>query len=64
MCSQDEGYMCLVQVWAFGVLLVEIILNGQLPYPGMSNEAVRVAVCAGDYRYYWARDWGGDWGGD
>ena len=56
--------MCLVQVWAFGVLLVEIILNGQLPYPGMSNEAVRVAVCAGDYRYYWARDWGGDWGGD
>eukprot|EP00045_Choanoeca_perplexa_P015120 m.183334 g.183334 ORF g.183334 m.183334 type:complete len:1150 (-) comp16892_c0_seq3:108-3557(-) len=38
-------------VWAFGVLLVEIILNGQLPYPGMSNEAVRVAVCGGGYRH-------------
>eukprot|EP00730_Choanoeca_flexa_P017408 TRINITY_DN8384_c0_g2_i1.p1 TRINITY_DN8384_c0_g2~~TRINITY_DN8384_c0_g2_i1.p1 ORF type:complete len:1077 (+),score=245.27 TRINITY_DN8384_c0_g2_i1:456-3233(+) len=38
-------------VWAFGILLVEIVLNGQLPYPGMSNEAVRVAVCAGGYRH-------------
>lgn len=31
--------------------MCEIFLNGGAPYPGQSNDAVRVGICCGDLRY-------------
>ncbi|EGD83613.1 TK protein kinase [Salpingoeca rosetta] len=38
-------------VWSFGVCMCEIFLNGSSPYPGQSNEAVRVGLTCGYLRH-------------
>jgi len=47
---QYKKFSIKSDVWSFGVVLWELVTRGQLPYPGMNNEAVVDAILNRKYR--------------
>jgi len=47
---QYKKFSSKSDVWAFGVVLWELMTRGQLPYPGMTNEAVIDGILNQHYR--------------
>jgi len=47
---QFKKFSIKSDVWSFGVVLWELMTRGQLPYPGMNNEAVVDAILNQKYR--------------